>query len=137
MIIIDTNVVSEMMRDQPNPTVLAWADAVGRLHTTAITLAEVDYGVARLPDGRRKHRLAATAAEVFADFGDVILPFDASAARRYAGIVTRREQAGHPIATADAQIAAICASREARLATRNTDDFGDTGVSLINPWNDR
>ncbi len=134
MIVIDTNVVSEMMRGEPDRTVLAWADAVGRLHTTAITLAEVDYGIARLPDGRRKDRLATTAAEVFADAGDVILAFDAHAARRYARIVADRERAGRPIATADAQIAAICASREATLATRNTGDFDGTGVSLINPW---
>lgn len=134
MIVIDTNIVSEMMRDEPDPTVLAWADAVGRLHTTTITLAEVDYGIARLPDGRRKDRLAATSAQVFADFGDVILAFDAHAARRYARIVAGREGVGLPIATADAQIAAICASREARLATRNAGDFDGTGVSLINPW---
>lgn len=134
MIVIDTNVVSEMMRDEPDRSVLAWADAVGRLHTTAITLAEVDYGIARLPEGRRKTRLAAIAAEAFADFGDVILPFDAHAARRYAGIVAGRERRGHPISAADAQIAAICATREARLATRNTGDFDGTGVSLINPW---
>lgn len=134
MIVIDTNVISEMMRDEPDSTVLAWADAVGPLHTTAITLAEVDYGIARLPAGRRKDRLTTTAAEVFADFGEVILAFDAHAARHYAGIVADREEAGHPIATADAQVAAICASREATLATRDTGDFDGTGVSLINPW---
>jgi predicted nucleic acid-binding protein len=134
VIVIDTAVVSEMMRDQPDRAVLGWADAVGRLHTTAITLAEIGYGIARLPDGRRKDRLAMTATEVFADFGDVILAFDAPAARRYAGIVAGRESSGRPITTADAQIAAICASREATLATRNTADFDGTGVSLINPW---
>jgi predicted nucleic acid-binding protein len=75
-----------------------------------------------------------TAAEVFADFGEMILAFDAPAARRYAGIVADRESAGRSITTADAQIAAICASREATLATRNTADFDGTGVSLINPW---
>lgn len=134
MIVIDTNVVSEMMRDDPDQKVLAWSATVGQLHTTAITLAEIEYGIARLPDGHRKGRLADTAARVFADFGEVILAFDARAAHRYAGIVAGREQAGRPIAAADAQIAAICVCREATLATRNTGDFDGTGVSLVNPW---
>lgn len=134
MIVIDTNVVSEMMRYDPDRTVLAWSDRVGRLHTTAITLAEIEYGIARLPDGHRKDQLAETAHSVFANFDEVILAFDAPAAQRYAGIVIGRERAGRPIATADAQIAAICASRDATLATRNTGDFDGTDVSLLNPW---
>ena len=134
MIVIDTDIVSEMMREEPDRNVLAWADMAGPLHTTAVTLAEIEYGIARLPAGRRKDRLADTAAGVFADFGEVILAFDAPAARRYAGIVTSRERAGRPIAGADAQIAAICAVRAATLATRNTGDFDATGISLVNPW---
>lgn len=134
MIIIDTNVISEMMREEPDPEVLAWTATAGRLHTTAITLAEVEYGIARLPDGGRRDQLTATAARVFADFDDLIVPFDARAARRYGEIVAGREGVGRPVATADAQIAAICASRDARLATRNVADFDATGVSLINPW---
>ncbi len=134
MIVIDTNIVSEMMRDNPDGNVAAWIETVGRLHTTAVTIAEVDYGIARLPVGSRRDRLAATAAMVFADFNDVILPFDARAARRYGEVVAGRERAGRPISTADAQIAAICASRQATLATRNTADFEATGISLHNPW---
>lgn len=134
MIIIDTNVISEMMRDEPDPEVLAWTATAGRLHTTAITLAEVEYGIARLPAGRRRDQLAVAAARVFADFDDVIVPFDASAARRYGGIVASREKAGQPVATANAQIAAICESRKARLATRNAADFRATGLRLIDPW---
>ncbi len=134
MIIIDTNVISEMMRGEPVPEVLAWTATAGRLHTTAITVAEVEYGIARLPAGRRRDRLTTTAASVFAEFHDVIVPFDARAAHRYGGIVAGRETLGRPIATADAQIAAICASRQARLATRNAADFDGTGVTLINPW---
>ena len=134
VIIIDTNVISEMMRDEPHPEVLAWTATAGRLHTTAIALAEVGYGIARLPGGRRRDQLTATAAGVFADFDEVIVPFDARAARRYGGIVAGREELGRPIATADAQIAAICVSREASLATRNTAAFDATGVSVINPW---
>ena len=123
-----------MMRDNPDQKVLAWSETVGRLHTTAITLAEVEYGIARLPDGHRKTRLADTAARVFADFGELILAFDAHCAHRYAGIVAGREEAGRPITTADAQIASICAYRKATLATRNTGDFDGTGISLVNPW---
>ncbi|MGL5808808.1 MAG: type II toxin-antitoxin system VapC family toxin [Nocardioides sp.] len=134
MIVVDTNIISEMMRGEPHRKVLAWVDGVGTLHTTAVTLAEIDYGIARLPAGRRKDRLATTAAEVFAAFGDVILAFDARAARRYARIVADRERTGRPIAAADAQIAAICDSRRATLATRNTGDFDGTGIGLINPW---
>jgi predicted nucleic acid-binding protein len=135
VIVIDTNIISEMMSDAPDRKVDAWIEGAGRLHTTAVTLAEIDYGIARLPKGRRRDRLAATAAAVFADFDDVILPFDTRAARRYGVIVAGRESAGRPIATADAQIAAICASRGATLATRNTADFDATDISLVNPWN--
>ncbi len=134
MIVIDTNVVSEMMRDEPDQKVLTWSETVGRLHTTAVTLAEVDYGIARLPEGHRKDRLAATAASVFADYDELIVAFDARAARRYGSIVADREKGGRPITTADAQIAAICAAREATLATRNTGDFEGTGIDLVNPW---
>jgi toxin FitB len=137
VIVIDTNVISEMMRGDPNPTVLAWAAAVGRLHTTAITLAEVEYGLARLPVGRRRDQLTATATEVFADYQDVILSFDVPAAHRYADIVAGCEALGYPITSADAQIAAICAARNATLATRNTSDFTRTGVQLINPWQEQ
>ncbi len=134
MIVIDTDIVWEMMRDKPDGHVAAWVETVGRLHTTAVTLAEVDYGIARLPAGSRRDRLAATAAMVFADFNDVILPFDVHAARRYGEVVAGREGAGRPISAADAQIAAICASRRATLATRNTADFEAVGISLHNPW---
>lgn len=134
MIVIDTNVISEMMRDNPDPGVLAWAEAAGQLHTTAITLAEVEYGIARVPAGRRKDQITAAATDVFADFQDLILPFDVRAAHRYASTVAGRETSGHPIATVDAQIAAICAVHKATLATRNTRDFESTGVELVNPW---
>ena len=134
MIVIDTNVISEMMRNEPDPHVVAWSADIGTLHTTAITLAEVDYGIARLPDGRRKDQLTKIAATLFADFSEVILPFDARAARRYGGIVVGRERAGRPIASADAQIAAICASHGATLATRNVADFDAVGVELVDPW---
>lgn len=134
MIVIDTNVVSEMMHKEPDRQVLGWSDAAGRLHTTAITLAEVDYGIARLPEGRRKDQLVAAAASLFVEFEEMILPFDARAARRYGSVVADRERVGLPITAADAQIAAICAAWGAILATRKTDDFSGTGVRLVNPW---
>src|SRR5699024_8531994 len=123
-----------MMRDDPHLGVLAWAQVAGQLHTTAITLAEVEYGIARIPAGRRKDQIIAAATDVFADFQDLILPFDVRAAHRYASIVAGRETRGQPIATADAQIAAICAASKATLATCNTRDFESTGVELIDPW---
>ena len=134
MIVIDTNVISEMMHHEADRRVLAWSDAVGRLHTTAITLAEVDYGIARLPEGRRKDQLVAAAASLFADFEEMILPFGARAVRRYGSVVADRERAGRPVTSADAQIAAICVAWGATLATRNTDDFVGTGIGLVNPW---
>lgn len=134
MIVLDTNVISEMMRSTPDATVLAWVETVGELHTTAISLAEVEYGIARIPEGRRKQEIATAAQAVFDDFREMILPFDVRAAHRYASIVASCERSGHPISMADGQIAAICAARRATLATRNTKDFESAGIPLVNPW---
>jgi toxin FitB len=136
MIILDTNVVSELMRTTPAPAVLAWLRLTSStgLYTTSVTVAEIRYGIARLPDGRRKHDLHQAADEIFAAFPRQILPFDLAAATAYADVVASREQDGNPISGFDAQIAAICRSQAATLATRNTNDFTDTGISLTNPW---
>jgi len=138
VIIVDTNVASELMRPSPAPAVQDWVRArVGReLYTTSITLAEIRYGIERLPDGRRKELLRTTAEQVFTEFEEQILPFDAAAAAQYASIVTRRDSAGLPIDGFDAQIASICRTYGAALATRNIDDFQDTEVDLIDPWNE-
>src|SRR5215470_6685687 len=135
MIVADTNVVSELMRPAPSPVVLDWAgrQAAGELYTTAITVAEIRYGVERLPRGRRKDRLQSAADEVFAAFTEYVLPFDASAAVHYARIARHRDEAGLPIAGFDVQIAAICRAHGAALATRNTKDFLETGVEVIDP----
>jgi predicted nucleic acid-binding protein len=132
VIVIDTNVVSEMMRDEPDQTVSEWADAVRPLYTAAVTLAELDYGIARLTDGRRRDRLAATAAAVFADFGDVILTFDARAARYYGRIVADRERAGRPITTATRRSPQFVPPRRRPWppATRTT-STGQASVSSI------
>jgi len=137
VIILDSNVLSELIRGTPDSTVLAWVDSqpASELATTAINAAEMLYGVARLPDGRRKAQLdAAVAALVREDFRGRVAAFDASAAGHYAAVASERERRGHPIAAADAQIAAICRARGAALATRNTKDFEDSGIALINPW---
>jgi predicted nucleic acid-binding protein len=138
VIILDTNVISELARINPEPNVVTWLDSQpgAEVATTAITAAELLYGVARLPDGRRRAALAETiGALITEDFADRVRPFDGPAAEQYAAVVVGREKKGRPISTADAQIAAICRVHSARLATRNTGDFIDTGIDLINPWN--
>ncbi|MBA3489575.1 MAG: type II toxin-antitoxin system VapC family toxin [Longispora sp.] len=136
MIIVDTNVLSELMRPSPSSTVIAWvgAQTSDELYATSITLAEIHYGIQRLPNGRRKDLLNSTASEVFNAFTERILPFDAAAAIHYATIVNDRDQAGLPIDGFDAQIAAICRAHEATLATRNVKDFTQTGINIIDPW---
>jgi predicted nucleic acid-binding protein len=137
VIILDTNILSELARLDPEPNVVTWLDSLPatEVATTAITAAELLYGVARLPDGRRRAALAETIdAMIKEDFRGRVEPFDGLAAEQYATVVVGREKKGRPIAAADAQIAAICRVRSATLATRNTDDFTDTGIGLINPW---
>lgn len=136
MIVLDTNVVSELMRPGPAPAVLAWMQRNSGygLYTTAVTIAEIRYGIARMPEGRRRQSLHQAADEIFAAFPRQVLPFDLASASAYADIVVSREQQGNPISGFDAQIAAICRSQAASLATRNTRDFIDTGISLLDPW---
>ncbi len=137
MILLDTNVVSELMRLEPAPVVVGWVDrqVPDDVYLTAVSLAELLYGIARLPDGRRKAGLAEELEAMVADdFGRRVAAFDATAAPHFADIAVRRERAGRPISFADGQIAAICRSHDAVLATRNMDDFTGTGVRLINPW---
>lgn len=136
MIILDTNVVSELMRPEPAPQVANWVRDRDRreLRTTAITLAEVRYGIARLPEGRRKQALLTAADEIFSAFDDQILPLDTAAAEYYAVIAGSCERAGRPIGGFDALIAAVCRSQGAALATRNVTDFDGTGVEIVDPW---
>ncbi|GAA3147020.1 putative nucleic acid-binding protein [Kribbella aluminosa] len=136
MIVFDTDVGSELMKPAPHQAVVEWyaAQRSKALWTTAITVAEIRYGLERMPSGRRRTVLSAAADEVFAQFADSILPFDAAAAALYPEVVIGRERAGLPIEYPDAQIAAICRVADATLATRNTKDFRGTGVELVNPW---
>lgn len=136
MIVLDTNVVSELMRIEPEPAVLSWIQerSGGGLYTTTVTVAEIRYGIARLPEGWRRESLHQAANEIFAAFPRQVLPFDLAAANAYADVVAVRENVGNPIDGFDAQIAAICRSQAATLASRNTKDFIGTGVALVNPW---
>ncbi|MFK4088882.1 type II toxin-antitoxin system VapC family toxin [Kribbella sp. NPDC020789] len=137
MLVLDTNVVSELMRPTPDAAVLGWlaANRSYGVYTTAITVAEIRLGIARMPDGRRKDQLAEAADDVFVPFADSILAFDATVAGAfYAEVVVGRAKAGLPIATADAMIAAICRAPRATLVTRNPKDFVETGLELVNPW---
>lgn len=137
MIVLDTNVVSELMRTEPDAAVLGWVDSqpTDRLFITAITVAELFYGVTRLADGRRKREPAGIIEVVVEeDFAERVVAFDDVAARHYADIATGRERAGRPISMADAQVAAICRSHAAIVATRNVGDFANTGVAVLDPW---
>lgn len=136
MIIVDTNVISELMRPVPESYVLSWIGAqdVAELHVTAITLAEIADGVERLPGGRRKAMIRSTAQAAITAFRGRAIPFDEAAVPHYARIVSERERGGRPMESFDGQIAAICAAHGAALATRNTKDFDGTGLSVINPW---
>jgi hypothetical protein len=136
VIVADTNVVSELIRAEPSPAVRAWVSAQGHheLRITAITMAEILYGIERLPSGRRKDTLREAAVDVFSRFTEDVLLFDAAAATVYPEIVDHRDRQGTPISGYDAQIAAICRANDASLATRNEKDFADAGIELINPW---
>ncbi|MFN8121975.1 MAG: type II toxin-antitoxin system VapC family toxin [Thermoleophilia bacterium] len=136
MIVLDTNVVSELMRAEPAAAVLTWFDAQppSEPGITAITAAEIRYGRMSMPPGRRRDRLELNADEVFGLFPDRVLPFDGRAAAAYAEILCHREAIGRPMDGFDAQIAAICLIHGAVLATRNVRDFADTGVRVVDPW---
>jgi predicted nucleic acid-binding protein len=137
MIILDTNVVSELMRPQPSAPVLTWVgnQPVRELCTTSISEAEVFYGIRLLPRGKRREALLSGAEGVFSeDLGGRVLGFDRDAARAFSEIVVHRRSLGRPINFADAQIASIARVSGATLATRDTDDFEDCGIEVVNPW---
>ena len=136
-IIVDTNVASEIGEPRAHPAVLAWWDRqpIQEMFTTTVTEAEMRYGLAILPAGRRRDEVALQTYYLLEGyFDDRILPFDSAAAQIYAEIRSRRRAIGRPIEHPDAQIAAIAYSRDMAVATRNVDDFTDCGVALINPW---
>ncbi len=137
MILLDTNVLSELMRAKPASQVLEWVDAqpAGDLVITSITVAEILYGIARMPDGKRKQELLDVASAMFVeDFAGNILPFDADAAVHYAEIAAETEAKGRVVDMADAQIAAIGRLHDAVIATRNIRHFETLGVAQVDPW---
>ena len=137
MIIVDTNVVSDRMRLEPSIRVRHWLEAVddSELYTTAISQSEILYGIAILPEGKRRSDFEAAAHRVFSeDFAERVLPFDERAAGYYASITSDRRRRGKPIAIFDAMIASIALSNDATLATRNVRDFVGTGIRVIDPW---
>ena len=137
MIVLDTNVVSEVTRLVPSATALEWLSRQPppELFLTAISEAELLYGIEVLPAGRRRAAIALATARVLQQyFPDRILPFDSAAASEYALIVSTRRAAGAPISQLDAQIAAIARSRGAAVATRDVGGFTGCGIEVINPW---
>ena len=138
MILLDTNVLSELMRPLPDPNVVQWLDAWPEwdVWISAVTVAEIRLGISLLPAGKRKELLLDLAKQTFQeDFPDRCLPFDCEAAGEYGLIVAERNRQGHPISVEDAQIAAIARTAGLALATRNTKDFSDiTGLKLVDPW---
>lgn len=137
MIILDTNVLSEILRPTPDTRVMAWLGGQPRatLFTTTVTRGEMLYGVRLLPDGQRKDLLLEAVLAVFTtDLSGRVLNFDSDAADAYAEIATVHRAAGKPISQFDAMIAAIARSRGAELATRNVKDFAECGVPVVNPW---
>ncbi|WP_088315944.1 type II toxin-antitoxin system VapC family toxin [Kineosporia sp. R_H_3] len=136
MIVLDTNVVSELMEAAPDPAVIDWLRRQGRpgFATTSVTVGEVTYGIENMPAGRRRETKAQAAARVWAAFPGAVLPFDRAAAEAYGALMAKRRRAGRPISTLDAQIAAICQVQGAILATRNTKDFEGLGLDVVDPW---
>ena len=135
--LLDTNVVSELIRKSPDPAVAGWASGhpVEDLFFSAVSEAELRYGVAILPVGRRRDTLVFEIDAMLRDaFEERVLPFDSDAARAYGHIAAGRRSAGRPVSPADCQIAAIAASRRMTVATRNVRDFEGMGIEIVDPW---
>jgi predicted nucleic acid-binding protein len=137
MVIIDTNVISELLAPKPSASVVEWivAQPAASVFTTAITKAEILRGIRFLPEGKRRRDLEVGIRPIFTiEFEGRVLPFDSEAADAYADLTAARRRLGRPISQSDAQIAAIALSRGAAIATRNADDFTEIELTVINPW---
>ena len=136
-VLLDTNVVSELIRKAPDPAVEAWAagHALEELFFSVVGEAELRYGAAILPARRRRPTLVSDIEAMLRDaFEDRVLPFDSDAAREYAEIAAARRAAGRTVAPADCQIAALARSRGMAVATRNIRHFRDMGIEVVDPW---
>jgi hypothetical protein len=137
MLVLDTNVLSELMRDFPDPQVIAWLDAqsTGSIWTTSVSIFEISFGLNALPDSKRKRALQkAFDAMLAEDLEHHVLDFDLTAANRAGEISAKLHGLGRPVEVRDVQIAGIVSVRHATLATRNLEHFQDTDISLVNPW---
>ena len=136
MIVLDTNVVSEAMKPEPASSVRAWLNeqAAETLYLSSVTLAELLFGIRALPAGRRKNSLDRALAELLDLFKDRVLPFDTDAARHYADLAVKARNGGRGFPTPDGYIAAVAASRDFIVASRDTSPYEAAGVAVINPW---
>jgi len=137
VIVLDTNVLSELMKPSPAARVASWVGSrpTRSLYVTSITQAEILHGILLLPKGRRRDSIEAAAVSMFeGEFAGRVLAFSSDAAGRYARIAVERRRAGRPISHFDAQIAAVAVVHGATVATRNVDDFADCGIAVENPW---
>ena len=136
MILLDTKVISEAMKPAPEAAVRDWLDeqAAETLYLSSVTIAELTFGIGALPQGRRKDRLMAALEGVMALFGERILPFDTEAARRYGDLAVRARAAGRGFPTQDGYIAAIAATHEFAVASRDASAFEAAGLAVIDPW---
>jgi len=136
VIVLDTNIVSEAMKSEPHPAVRSWLNeqAAETLYLASISLAELLFGVAALPAGKRRNRLTRALDGLLELFGDRVLPFDADSASEYADLALAARRAGKGFPTPDGYIAAIAASRRFKVASRDTAPFEAAGLDVINPW---
>lgn len=136
MIVLDTNVVSEAMKPEPDAVVRGWLDeqVAETLYLSSVTVAELLFGIGALPDGRRKQNLATALDGLLALFDGRILPFDTDAARRYAYLAVAARLAGKGFPTPDGYIAAIATAHGFMVATRDASAFSAAGVPIIDPW---
>lgn len=136
MIVLDTNVVSEAMKPEPNPTVRDWLDeqVAETLYISSVTVAELLFGIGAMPEGRRKQKLAMTLDGMLPLFEGRILAFDTDAARRYADLTVAARKAGKGFPTPDGYIAATAAAHRFAVATRDASAFNAAGVPVIDPW---
>jgi len=136
MIIVDTNVLSELMKHNPDQAVITWADnqASQAITTTSITSAEIYAGLGALPDGKRKKELLAAFADILSEMIDVVLPFDQAAAECYGALTARLRSDGKTIGQSDSMIAAIALIHDGTVVTRNTRHFEHCNIELANPF---